>query len=547
MKRILVDKNEPIAELIERIIEDPEVGIVLVVPKGSNLSSSVSNFHLLSREAKAAGKTITIESVDESVLALAKSSRIEAIHPLLDAPTGSPLSDIVPRTRAGEQRLPAAAPPKERSTPRRPSKPKEMPHEDSAARAEPTLKVSPFSSRTEVGSEEDQLLLEDQPHRFRLRLNWKFFTALVAFLLLIGGGFLVVNRFFGKATVAIVFNKTPWSYSRGLVADISASSLDSAKGILPGALFTMQKNTTELLPASGRKNVAQKATGKIVIYNAYSSSPQALVATTRFQTPDGKIFRLVSGVTVPGAQIQNGNIIPSQITADIIADKAGPDYNVGPIAKLAVPGFAGSPKYAGFYGAIPGVTSSGFIGERAVPTDADIAAGKDTTTKLLKAALQSSFTSSYPPGIVVPSGASQIAVTRLNVNTNTDDQGKFSIFGEANMTAIGFKESDVKNILLSVAHQDHPDTVFQELSLTYANAAPDFTKKKMTFALSASGTLWAAFSPDEFAKNIVGKNLGEARSLVSALPGLTTAKISLWPVWLGSIPNDLKKITVTTE
>ena len=149
MKRIAVDKKELIAELIERIIEDAEQDLVLVIPKGTGLGASVSNFHLLSREAKAANKKITIESVDESILALAKSSQIEAVHPLLGSPAASALSDIVPRSKVSKVAGVA---------------------EVRQLKEETVQKISPESLQK---SSEDTLLLEASPHRFRLRFNLK--------------------------------------------------------------------------------------------------------------------------------------------------------------------------------------------------------------------------------------------------------------------------------------------------------------------------------------------------------------------------------------
>ena len=66
-----------------------------------------------------------------------------------------------------------------------------------------------------------------------------------------------------------------------------------------------------------------------------------------------------------------------QFHAAIVADQAGPTYNVGPVAKLTIPGLQGSPKYDAFYGAIAGTTTGGFVGNKAVPTAADIASALD--------------------------------------------------------------------------------------------------------------------------------------------------------------------------
>ena len=50
MKKIVADKSEDIAEIIDRILGEPEDDIALVIPKNSTLGKSVRNFNLLKRE-----------------------------------------------------------------------------------------------------------------------------------------------------------------------------------------------------------------------------------------------------------------------------------------------------------------------------------------------------------------------------------------------------------------------------------------------------------------------------------------------------------------
>ncbi len=70
---------------------------------------------------------------------------------------------------------------------------------------------------------------------------------------------------------------------------------------------------------------------------------------TRFLALDGKIFRLTKGITVPGAKIVEGKIIPSSIEAAVIADQPGEAYNIGPVSRFSIPGLKGTPKYEAFY------------------------------------------------------------------------------------------------------------------------------------------------------------------------------------------------------
>jgi hypothetical protein len=72
MKKIIVEKNESVADLIDRILNEPDNKITLVIPKGSALGKTMRNFHILRREIEDVGKAITIESVDENILAFAK-------------------------------------------------------------------------------------------------------------------------------------------------------------------------------------------------------------------------------------------------------------------------------------------------------------------------------------------------------------------------------------------------------------------------------------------------------------------------------------------
>ena len=174
----------------------------------------------------------------------------------------------------------------------------------------------------------------------------------------------MTSAFFDHADITINFKQTPWSYQNNFTASKNAVGINPSNNTIPAQVFTSTKNVTESFPGSSVQQVSQKAQGTITIYNAYGASSQELVATTRFLTPDGKIFRITQNVTVPGeTKTANGTLAPSSITAPIVADQAGPDYNVGPVAKLSIPGFdSNSALEAGFYGVITASTTGGFIG-----------------------------------------------------------------------------------------------------------------------------------------------------------------------------------------
>lgn len=580
MKKIIVDKNEGIAEVIDRVLNEPDSEVSVVVPKGSMLGRSVSNFHLLKREADSAGRAVVIESVDETILAFAKESGIESSHPLWKGVRGTGgFSDIVSRRDESAALLRASehdgdddedndgggdkniANGKNKGTLKKNSKKHasiieedEEEEEEEAAKAEemesfgekePSARSRFFDavpSFDDDGDDDD----EGGAHR---RFSRKAIWAIIGVVVVAVIGVYVVSVFFDRATITINFKQTPWSYQNNFTASKSAAGIDPSNNTIPAQVFTSTKNVTESFPGSSVQQVSQKAQGTITIYNAYSAAPQELVATTRFLTPDGKIFRITHNVTVPGeTKAANGTLTPASITAPIVADQAGPDYNVGPIAKLSVPGFDNDPgREAGFYGVITASTTGGFIGQRAVPTAADITAAKASTTAILAAALQSGFSGTYPNNFEIPDGASTTTISTLTVNTSTDANGDFTVFGAATLQAIGFDQTALENYLLTIAQAQEASSTFKTINLNYSNVTANFTTGQISFALSAQAQLEPAFSTAQFVTSIEGQSIASARSTIAALPQLSDGEISMWPSWLQSIPSNPDKIHITVN
>lgn len=124
---------------------------------------------------------------------------------------------------------------------------------------------------------------------------------------------------------------------------------DDTRGenIFPGRIATAERTVQVSVNSTGSPSDTTKARGKIRIYNSFSNENQPLVATTRFETKDGKIFRLVESVVVPGMNDTAGQKERGVIEATVVADQVGGDYNISPTT-FTIPGFKGSPKYAAF-------------------------------------------------------------------------------------------------------------------------------------------------------------------------------------------------------
>lgn len=527
MAKIIINKNDDARSIIKKIESNESRRIVLVIPRQSAFGEEVSNFELLREAATELDKEIAIESVDENTLALARANEFEALHPLFEGGSGGKVSDILPaksRGRASFEKKEAG-----RSSGKNGNAP--LHHLE-------VISDEPAEARFESEAGHFENMYEPAPKKRNHKRTLYVLGSVAALVGIFFGG----TAIFARADISLRFKKTPWQDTSAMTA-----SINSAAGVLKAQIFNPVKSATPLFPASGKSQVSVKAEGKITIFNAYSSKAQQLVATTRFETPDGKIFRLKSQITVPGAKIQDGKIIPSSIEADIAADKPGAEYNVGPVEKLTIPGFAGSPRFEGFYGKIETQLKGGFVGERQVPTAADIAAAKTKTTELLKASFGPNFLDTISGGLTIIDGASVFEVTKLSVDTNTDNEGNFSVLGQAKYTAIGFKEEDVRAALLAKARSDDPNASFESINFKYSKVQPDFKKGTLVFEVASEGVVVPAFDSEAFKKSILGKSAGEVKEMILKLPELSDGKISLSPAWISTVPESVGRVKIAIE
>ena len=130
-------------------------------------------------------------------------------------------------------------------------------------------------------------------------------------------------------------------------------------GAIAGRLLEKTLTQTKEFDSTGKKSVGGSATGTITIINNYSVD-QPLVATTRFLTSDGVLFRLKEYTLVPAN---------SSVEAEIYADQPGPQGDVKP-TKMTIPGLSTSLQQY-IYGELKNPTSGG-SGEASYVLETDI-------------------------------------------------------------------------------------------------------------------------------------------------------------------------------
>jgi hypothetical protein len=540
-KKIFLDRNDDIRVVVDRLINAPTKKVILNIPKDSELGRSLNNFQILKRESATAGKELVIESVDDHILELAGLAKLEATNPVFRVKERV-VADILPRYTFDRKKFPVAL----KITDREPvsAPPKKIPQkkEERSFFASAPLKTS---LRTSAPVRAEHV----SPRKKRSFFGW---VITISVLISIGVAvFFLATEILPRAAVDLTLKKTNVDFRENVEFSSKFTDVDLTnpqKIFLPGELLVASKNLEMTFDAHGKEKIETRARGKLIVYNAYSSEAQSIVKGTRFVSPEGKVFRLDAALTIPAAKIENGKIVPSQVEASVTADEVGPDYNVPASKNWRIPGFAGTPKYQGFYAEAAQPMTGGFIGERPKPTEEDLRLAREKMERILKDALTSQVSILLSDELKSLEGTSLFKVLDERVETNPQTPEKFIIWREAEMRYFVFKEKMLRNAITQRAKRNlEPNLRVVKLTLNYENPVADLEKERLTFLAVGSIQFESDIDFEGLRKNLLGVDEKTLRVRIFTLPGLERATISLWPFWVKRVPLRLEKVKITAN
>lgn len=321
--------------------------------------------------------------------------------------------------------------------------------------------------------------------------------------------------------------------------DTGASKIQVPDKIIPAEELVFTKKSEQSFSATGRQQVADRARGKAAIVNEFSSSPQALVAGTRFVGDGGLVFRLSRGVTVPGATIEGGKIVPQSVEAELVADAPGERFNTGAQTRMKIPGFQGTPKYDAFYATSAGF-SGGFVGESSVVSADDLKKAQEQVTKTLFDDMRSEIGRATPPGFTSLKELQNIEITRVSAPDAGAHTGQFSVSAEASARVMVFREQDAAALIaaLALTGSEGHEPVENSAQAQYRVRSVDFDKGKAVAVMTANVKMRAVIRDQEFVALVAGKKDGSIADALRARPEIESFRLSLFPPWRTSAPSD---------
>lgn len=317
-------------------------------------------------------------------------------------------------------------------------------------------------------------------------------------------------------------------------------------------VINLSDEAADTVSATGEQYVERKASGKILIYNNYSGSAQRLIKNTRFETPEGLIYRINQSITVPGRRNDGGSLAPGNVEVMVYADQSGPRHNIG-LTDFTIPGFkSDSDRFKNFYARSKTPMTGGFAGmEKFVSPDVlKMAQGKLRET--LGGNIVPLAKTKIPDDFWLPDGA---VFTVFESLPQTEIPGnKIKIRERASSTAVIFNKEKLAKFLASKVVPDYrgdPITITNpnELSVDISEKAKVKPLEAAVIVFSVKGSPKFVWSYDEGALRsaVLGKLKRETDGILKTFAGIERTEVVIRPFWKKSFPDKPSRITVETH
>src|SRR3989338_4615987 len=550
-KILFVQIDEEITRIFERVGKLPYNEVYLVVPKRAILLQSVVNLKILKQKISEIGKQVSLITNDVNGMKLAYQAEIKVFdHWNIEAqaaevkekePESALLKPVAAAQNEVEDELPSRLPQKKSSIF------EVVKHKKKTEKSFGFAEWWAGVKKARLEAKNVGLYLTPGKKR------WIF--AVVAGSLLFF--FVIAYTVLPGATLTI--EPTSGVISKGVNIMLEPSPGDGHS--LKAYEVETDSEYTLTHSATGIESEGANASGKLTIINT-SGVARPLIATTRFQTDDGIVFRIQSDVSVPSGTVTS----PGKLEVSVVADAldangaaVGERGNVGP-NRFFLPALREDTR-DGLYGESYTAMTGGTTLVHTKVTEEDLTAAKtklesDLQEKALAALRKEVLSLGNEQGLdlklledsdAIVYGAAIIDVPYELVGQEMDS---FEIKGSLSISGAAYDGDALYNILkteivsvqtpgkqLIAVKEDSVSIVVLEVNnagLTYKLTVQIQGIEEYEIDPELEG---GADLAEKIKEHIAGKSIEEATNYIQNLPEVNQVEITVWPFWSPTIPN----------
>lgn len=377
---------------------------------------------------------------------------------------------------------------------------------------------------------------------FKLPLIVTFLIVMIIFGIIVYSSHLVIH---------IIPENINIIYEGEIKGEKNSLYSDSEKDVIPLLFIEKDYQEKKSFPATGKNTEESYAEGIIRVYNNYSTSPQIFVINTRFVSAEGKLFRSIEQVSIPGGKQEEGGFVPGFLDIKVRAAEAGEDYNIEKQSKFSIPGLQGTPQYTSFFGENLKPIRGGGIGEMAKITQNDIENAKKILTDIIKEKIIEEFVATQSSDYVLDEKLILNTIIHEEVLSEpSKDSKNFEYEIKIASKILAFKEKDLDGVIQEkmkiLAQETKPEyiNIFDEsYNLEYDIINMNFDDRNILLEVNSSAVFYLNPKEEAIKKAISSRKMSEVEEIMNNYEEILDFEMIFSPFWMKKIPK-ISKIEI---
>lgn len=333
-----------------------------------------------------------------------------------------------------------------------------------------------------------------------------------------------------------------------------AKTLGLAKSGAAGLLLFETFETP--YPMSGKFSASEsvltevKAEGTIVVFNK-AKDAQILIASTRFEAPNAKIYKIPKTIVVPASTLKDGKTSPGSKEVKVFAASPGEDYNIG-LTDFTLPGLKGSSKYDLVFARSKTEITGGASSKRIIVGKTDAEKAEANLLTKAKDGLKETASRKLPEEEFLLTPSLEYVIEKKDVNPpvgSAASEFEVALNGKARGVFINRKnlEKSLVGGMPELVPLGGSFSVANLDGLSFNMAGYNFTAQNFRLQISGVAEVEYAIDAAEMEDSIKTDKLDTASSILSAFPGLSRAEVRVRPFWLGLFGLSPRRVDIVLQ
>lgn len=547
VKTIYLEYDEEVLSVLQKIRKSGTDEIRLVIPKEARLFRNLTGLRLLRREAEKYQKTLSIATADERGRLLVTRSGLSLASSAMETKSDFETNSLPATGRKGAMgdiMLRPVKPLKTAQAKPLPQTPVSLPSKNRNSEIQPEKDLEAL-----IGPKETSPKIK-LPEPVKLpRLSYKFtvLPAVAVVLILAVLGFFVLPA----ASVTVVPRTEPITRDLEMQVDSSSPVADVQNLTIPGKRDTQEISMSQDYPATGVKNIGEKASGFVTLYNFSKNSLILRSSTTRLEA-GGKIFYFLQdvGSIKPTARIGTDLQVDQSSLIDpvpIVAGGSGEDYNFPTGTRFEIYNEVFGHQAEVLYAINANPIAGGTNKEIKILSATDVEQARaDLSLKIAgKMRMDLGQTATSEVKLLDNAYVLQVKEESLSKKIN-DETDSFTLSQKTLATALLFNEQDVRDLIVERIVRLLPENKYllpeQQQKLTEQFVSLDISGGVGTLRAHFESQVRYQINADFLVRGLPGKTPTQVKEILLARPEISDVTVSLSPFWVKTVPRFNSKI-----